>query len=140
MVTQRIGYQLKRLQQALRMAMDTDLRAVELTTAQYAALSILEEQPDLSGAALARLSFVTPQTMNQIIVGLEAEGLIARHPHPEHGRILQIALTPAGLAKVQQAHERVLRIETVMTAPFSTAEQAQLADLLQRCTEALGDG
>lgn len=139
MVTQRIGYQLKRLQQALRMAMDTDLRAVELTTAQYAALSILEEQPGLSGAALARTSFVTPQTMNQIIVGLEAEGLIARQPHPEHGRILQISLTPAGLAKVQQAHERVLRIEAVMTAPLSTAEQTQLADLLQRCAEALGD-
>lgn len=139
MVTQRIGYQLKRMQQALRAAMDSDLRAIELTTAQYAALSILEEQPDLSGAALARASFVTPQTMNQIVMGLEAEGWIARHPHPEHGRILQIALTPAGRAKVQQAHERVLRIEAVMTAPLSTAEQTQLADLLRRCADALGD-
>ena len=65
--------------------MDKALREVCMTTAQYAALSALEAAPGLSGAELARRSLVTPQTMNAILVNLEAAGLVVRRPHPEHG-------------------------------------------------------
>jgi DNA-binding MarR family transcriptional regulator len=67
--------------------------------------------------------FVTPQTMNQIVAGLESERLIERHPHPEHGRILQTALTSAGLAKVKEARALVFAIERPMLAQFMAAEK-----------------
>lgn len=66
-----VGYYLKRAQHALRLAMDAALQRVDLTTPQYAALCALELEPGLSNAALARCCFVTPQTMNMIVVQSE---------------------------------------------------------------------
>src|SRR5258708_33519449 len=114
-----VGYHLKRAQQALRMAMDEGLRAQELTTPQYAALTHLEADEPLSGAELARRCFVTAQTMNAILVGLERARLVERVPHTNHGRVIEARRTKRGRAQVQRAHataywigERMLRGHT----------------------------
>lgn len=72
--TSRIGYELKEAQHALRLRMDEALRGYGVTTPQYAAMSVLAEQPGLSNAQLARRSFLTPQTMNQILGKLGGGG------------------------------------------------------------------
>ena len=43
--------------------MDDGLRILALTTPQYAALAAIAELPGISGAALAKRCFVTPQTI-----------------------------------------------------------------------------
>ena len=106
----RAGYLLKRVQQALRLKMDSELRNLNLSTAQYAALSALEEEPNASNAALARACFVTPQTMIEVVQGLENLGFITRHSHPEHGRIIQTVITPGGQHKLVAAHKIVAAI------------------------------
>jgi DNA-binding MarR family transcriptional regulator len=136
-VIDQIGYQLKRAQQALRTAMDEALRDVGLTTAQYAALSTLEDMPGASSAALARACFVTAQTMNEIVASLQAAGLIRRQPHPEHGRILQAYLTEQGQARVTQAHALVRLVGERMVAGLSPQERDQFLQWLRRCSEAL---
>ena len=113
-VDSRVGYQMKRAQHALRVEVDKALREVSMTTAQYAALSALEVAPGLSGAELARRSFVTPQTMNVILVNLEAAGLVVRRPHPEHGRVLQAYLTEIGEESLAGAHGLVEAVERRM--------------------------
>ncbi|GAB4206934.1 MAG: MarR family transcriptional regulator [Roseiflexaceae bacterium] len=133
----RIGYQIKRVQQLLRAQMDEQLRGLGLTTPQYAALSELERAPGLSSAALARRCFVTAQTMNEIAANLLGRGLLVRHAHPEHGRILQLSLTAQGAELVAQAHLLVAQIEQQMVAPLSAEEQEQLLGYLERCGAAL---
>ena len=71
-----VGYALKRAQQALRAHLDAELRTIGLTTPQYSALAGLERSESLSNAELARQAFVTPQTMQAIVVGLERDGLV----------------------------------------------------------------
>lgn len=134
----RLGYELKRAQQALRTAMDKGLERHGLTTAQYAALAMLEDASGISSAELARRCFVTPQTMNVIVAGLERRGLLERRAHPVHGRILETTLTGDGAALLELAHEQVRAIEAQMSAQLSTTERRQLFDLLGRCTRALG--
>ena len=136
-IHEQVGYHLKRAQHALRLAMDEALRPIGLTTPQYAALSILEDSPGLSGAALARRCFVTPQTMNAIVIQIETRGLVERRPHPQHGRILQASLTVAGQQQVMTAHQTVRRIEERMVAQLSTAERRQFMQWLQLCSQAL---
>src|SRR6266404_2456849 len=102
-----VGYQLKRAQQALRTAMDEGLRAQGITTPQYAALTHLEAAAPLSGAELARRCFVTAQTMNAILVGLERARLVERAPHAKHGRVIEARLTKRGRAGLQNAHKTV---------------------------------
>lgn len=133
----RLGYALKRAQQALGLRMGAALAELGLTNAQYAALSALEVDPGLSNAELARRSFVTPQTMNQVVAQLERDRLVARRPHPVHGRILQTTLTEAGATTLVAAHRQVLAIEQRLASGLEPIEQAQLLTWLRRCAAAL---
>ena len=131
------GYVLKRTQSALRSAMDGALAALDLTTPQYSALSQVAQEQGLSNAELARRCFVTPQTMHQILGGLEREGLVTRSQHPEHGRIQQTSLTAKGEQRLTQAHERVSSVEARMTQSLSPTEIAQATGVLVKCYESL---
>lgn len=133
----RVGYQLKRAEHALRLEMDSVLREVGITTPQYAALSVLEEEAGLSGAALARRCFVTPQTMNQILVKLESAGMVERWPHPEHGRVLSAYLTKKGAKRVSLAHGAVEAIEERMLAGLDRKKRSLLLETLRGCVESL---
>lgn len=133
---ERVGYVLKQVQQALRTAMDDALRQHRMTTAQYAALSILEESSGLSGAELARRCFVTPQTMNEIVAHLEAGGLVVRR-RGDDARVLRTALTAAGLDLLGQCHLAVDAIEARMVGGLSPRERQQFLESLRRCVDAL---
>jgi DNA-binding MarR family transcriptional regulator len=133
----RVGYQLKRAQQALRTAMDEGLRAQGITTPKYAALTALEADEPLSGAELARRCFVTAQTMNAILVGLERARLVERTPHAEHGRVIDARLTKRGRAKLQDAHQRVFGIEERMLSEMTAARRRRLNETLRQLVENL---
>jgi DNA-binding MarR family transcriptional regulator len=117
--------------------MDRALGALGLTAPQYAVLAALEEAPGIPSAELARRSFVTPQTMQAIVAGLETRGLLARAANPGHGRALATDLTEEGRRLVRRAHAAVEAIESQMTSGLSNHERRQLSDLLERCALAL---
>lgn len=133
----RIGYQLKKAEHALRLEMDVSLRGLGLTPPQYAALSVLGDEPGLSGAALARRCFVTPQTMNQILVKLEGARFVERQPHPDRGRVLSAYLTKKGAKRLSSAHEKIEVVEERMLAGLGRKKRARLLDALRSCTESL---
>ncbi len=133
----RVGYELKRVQHTLRLSMDAAIKKLGVTTPQYAALSVLAEEPGISNASLARRSFVTPQTMNQILVRLEAAGLVQRRAHPEHGRVLQAYLTEEGEKLRQACAKRVDAIEDQMVAGLSEEVRLAFLELLRGCSAAL---
>jgi len=135
-VEERVGWVLKRAQQALRGAMDEALRRRGLTTAQYAVLNALEEAPGLSGAEVARRCFVTPQTMNEIVGHLEAGGLVERR-RGDDARVLRAYLTAAGQDLLGACHQVVAAIEERMVSGLSPRERQQLLDGLRRCVDAL---
>lgn len=67
-----------RLEHALRASMDEALRVAGISAPQYATIVGLDAHPGSTNATLARILFVTPQTMNELIQGLEAAGLVER--------------------------------------------------------------
>lgn len=105
------GYLLRQAWHAFRAAMDSALRAHGLSGAQYAVLSVLGRDPGLSGADLARVCNTTPQAMNGVLATLERDGLIERRPHPTHGRILQVSLTPEGERRLKKSTPAVRAVE-----------------------------
>lgn len=132
-VGQQIGYLVKRVQQALRGAMEPAMREHGVTMAQYAALSVLQHDPGLSNAELARRCFVTAQTMNQVLAGLEHSGLVERAAHPRHGRILQTSLSAAGQRLLARCQEATAGIHERMLAGLAAEEQDRLRALLMHC-------
>src|ERR1700739_3704907 len=93
-----LPYLVKQVELAVRSHLDNLLRPAGLTALQYTALTVLERRPDLSSAQLARNSFVTAQSMADMITALEGRGLIERHRDPADRRRLVVDLTTAGQA------------------------------------------
>jgi DNA-binding MarR family transcriptional regulator len=75
--------------------------------------------------------------MNQIMLRLEAAGLVERRAHPEHGRVLQAYLTEEGNNLRKECAIRVDALEGRMISGLSEAERLTLLELLQRCSAAL---
>jgi len=132
-----IGFALKRAQQALRTHMDTRLRDIGLTTPQYAVLASLEVEPGASNADLARLAFVTPQTMQTILVSLTRAELVARAPHAEHGRVQTTALTAKGRKALEAASTIVAAAEARVRQAAAPLDPAAVTAMLLRTADAL---
>ncbi len=135
-----IGYQLKITQHRLRQRLDAELSAIGVTAPQNATLLAVADNPRISNASLARAAFVTPQSMQGILVNLERAGLIARSPHPVHGRIIVTDLTEAGRKVVAAGRVAADTVERQMLSGLSEEETGLLRDLLRRCAAALEGG
>ena len=132
-----IGYALKMAQQALRTRMDAGLREIGLTTPQYAVLTYLKNEAGASNATLARRAFVTPQTMQGILVALERADLIVRTADPDHGRVQKTELTAAGLDALDAASGIVADAERRLRDASIPEDPKAVAALLLRLAEAL---
>ena len=137
---QLIGYRLKEVQSLLRSRMEETLRPIGITVAQYVCLEILKSTPGASNAELARQAFVTRQTMNTLLRGLQERGLIERATHATKGRALPTMLTPQGEQMLAQATGRIREIEQHMVGGLSDAKRQELWDLLTICIEGLHTG
>ena len=136
--TSPLGFLLKRAQHAYRTRLDADLRSLGLTAPQYAVLDNVAAEPGASNAGLARAAFVTAQTMQGILTALERNGLLARVPHPRHGRVLETTLTEQGASLLAQARDRVEKVEALLVAA-ADGESDRLARLLSRIADSLMD-
>lgn len=132
-----IGFALKLAQQALRTRLDSGLREIGLTTPQYAVLAFLEVEAGASNAALARRAFVTPQTMQAIVVALERSGFVARTPHPEHGRVQTTELTVLGRRALEAASGIVADAEACLRNAAAPLNPQVVTATLLRLAEAL---
>jgi len=136
-VDQAVGYVLKQATTALRAAMDTVLRPLELTVPQYSCLEVLDQRPGLSSSELARATFVTRQSMNLVLQGLQQRGLLTRAAAADHGKALPTELTDAGRGQLRAASVAVRTIEKQMLAPLTPSAQQRLLADLAACATAL---
>src|SRR4051794_18054872 len=83
-----LGYVLKQASVALRSAMDAALRPLGLSVTQYSTLELLGQRVGLSSAELARGTFVTRQSMQSVLQGLQDRGLVTRPAVAMEGRAL----------------------------------------------------
>ncbi|HEX5617639.1 MAG TPA: MarR family transcriptional regulator [Solirubrobacteraceae bacterium] len=139
-VSPRISYVVGRLDRALRREIAALVAPHGLTVPQYTALSILRDRAGLSNAQLARRSYVTPQSMNEVIAALERDGLVARSPAANHGRVLEMTLTDAGRDVLARCDAAVNEMENRMLADLDDEERTQLLTALKQCVHQLGAG
>jgi DNA-binding MarR family transcriptional regulator len=132
-----VGYLVKRVQQALRRRCDAALRGKGLSMSQYAVLRALDDHPEASAAELARLCFVTRQSLQDVLSGLRTAGLIDDAEVPARGRARALALTATGGRRLATAHTAVLEVESQMLSGMSAAERGRLSRLLAVCAENL---
>lgn len=136
---QPVGYLLMRVHRALRATVDDTLRPHGFTMPQVAVLFALGRKAGLSTAELARLAFVTPQAMGEVLAGLEAKGFVIRRAHDSHGRILPAELTATGIEARNLCHEVLAKAERQMLSDLSADERQMFGLSLERCLVGLCD-
>jgi DNA-binding MarR family transcriptional regulator len=136
----RVSYVIARLDRAIRREIAEMVAPHGLTATQYTALSVLRMGKGLSNAQLARRSYVTPQSMIEMLGTLENKGLVQRTPAPDHGRILRTELTAKGRRVLARCDEDIDRLETEMTRELTPAQIAAFERTLRSCVHMLGAG
>jgi DNA-binding MarR family transcriptional regulator len=126
-------YLVKQVELAIRSHLDDLLRPAGLTALQYTALTVLERHPDLSSAQLARNSFVTAQSMADMITTLEGRGLIGRHRDRTDRRRLVVALTIDGRELLDRYRDQVDALEEQMLVGLTKAQISSLRRNLHAC-------
>lgn len=123
---------------AVRAAMDTALADLDVTPPQFAVLTMIVAYPGSSGAELARLTFLTPQTINVIVRNLEKGGSIHKTADVSHGRILKLSATAQGQALLKRCRSRVMEVEDRISALLPRDEQRVVRHWLSAVAEELG--
>ena len=126
------GYLLRQASAASRLTLERALAELGATPPQFVVLTMLKAYPGLSGADLARVALLTPQTVGVIIRNLERDGAIKMTPHPVHGRVLQWTLTRRGLTLLEKCRKHALALERRLAAGLSQQAQATVRRWLAR--------
>jgi len=118
-----LGYLLLQASAAARLATARALEDLDVTQPQFLVMTMVNAYPGASGADVARLTVLTPQTISLIVANLERAGRLTRSISPDHGRIQRMELTDAGLALLARCRERTQAIEGRLTAALAPAEE-----------------
>jgi DNA-binding MarR family transcriptional regulator len=133
-----LAYLLRQAQAATRLTMERALAGLGVTTPQFVVLTMLKAYPGLSGADLARVALLTPQTVGVIIRNLERDGAIRKTPHPVHGRVLQWTLTRRGATLLDRCRRHARTIERRLVTGLSAPAQVTIRRWLAKIATDLG--
>ena len=124
---------MKRILLAFRVRLDEELKPRGMTTAQLQVLKALQGSPGSSGAQLARVCHMTPQSMQALIQKSETDGWIERHKDKGNDRVLAASLTDAGEELLRTAEVAMKKIEKKLWGGVAEGEIVRLTELLERC-------
>jgi DNA-binding MarR family transcriptional regulator len=130
-VRPRTMYLLTQASKGLKKRLEQALSELAVTTMQYTVLSIVRDRQPLSSSELSRRFFVTPQTMNEVVAGLEKMGLLSRTEDPANRRILSVRLTEAGQKLVAKCEAAADRLEAEAFGIMSKTELNSLRKSLR---------
>jgi DNA-binding MarR family transcriptional regulator len=130
-------YMVKQVELAARSRLDELVRPSGITALQYTALTVLERHDGLSAAQLARDSFVTAQSIADLVRSLESRGLIRRERNPRNRRELLILLTEEGRELLGRCAGPVRELEERMVSDLTTHQTEQLRQALSKAWHAL---
>ncbi|MCX4885764.1 MULTISPECIES: MarR family winged helix-turn-helix transcriptional regulator [unclassified Streptomyces] len=130
-------YMVKQVELVVRSHLDELVRPSGITALQYTALTVLERHDGLSAAQLARDSFVTAQSIADLVRSLENHGLVRRERNPRNRRELLILLTDAGRELLAQHAAPVRELEERMVRELTAHQAEQFRQALSKAWHAL---
>lgn len=116
------AYLVRQAASAVRGALDRELAPLGVTHPQFIALVMLDAYPAASGAQVARLALLTPQTLTVILANLERARLVRRRRSDANRRVILHELTPSGTATLASCKQIAARVEAEMMAGVSPAD------------------
>ncbi len=131
------GHLIRRLQQISVSIFAEGMKAegIDLTSPQFAALAILDENPGIDQATLAGMIALDRPTIGGVIERLASKGLAERKTSETDRRAKQLNLTPAGKAMVNRMRPLVVATQTRILDGLTDDEKAQFTALAVKITQ-----
>lgn len=103
-LTDRLGYVMRRAQIAVFQDFFASFAALDISPAQYSALTVIEANPGLSQTQVADALGIKKSNFVAMIGTLERRGLVTRDAAPGDRRTYRLFLSPAGRALIGRLH------------------------------------
>ena len=130
-----VGYALRRAQGVLFADFSDTLAELGLRPAQFAALSLLRQNPGVSQSSVCVALGVQKANFVAIIGKLEKCGLVTRRKSDTDARTYALEITSRGRRTLRRATERLARHEGRITARLGPKGRAHLLELLEKLSE-----
>jgi DNA-binding MarR family transcriptional regulator len=127
-----LGYQLRLAQRAIFSDFADSLGDLEVSPGLFGMLVVIEANPGLKQAQLAKAAHLDRSSLVPALDKLEARGLVTRRASEQDRRVNGLWLTDAGSALLKKLKQRVSRHEERLARGLTRSERAQLVALLAR--------
>ena len=135
-VTDIIGYRLRRAQIAIFAQFAARFAEHDLRPADYSALALIEANPGSKQIEIAKALGIKRANFVALINGIEARGLVERRLPPDDRRSQALFLTPLGVETMAGLNAAQAAFEADCVAKLGgPAERDQLMALLSRLIE-----
>ncbi len=124
------GHLIRRAQQR-HLALWQEHVSSEISSVQYAALTVLERSPGASQSDLGAELDLDRSTIADLVARMERHGLIERLAHPRDRRRYALRLTDAGSAEIRRLRPLVHLANATLTQGMSAEQRTTLRALLQ---------
>jgi DNA-binding MarR family transcriptional regulator len=131
-----VGLSLKRAQHELRLAVNAELAVLDTNISQVSVLREISLNPGVSSADLARLVWFTPQTLGQLVIQMQARGLLERRPG--NGRRISHYLTGPGHALLDAGMQKAREVDANVLRDFADEELGFLVDAFKTIARRAG--
>ena len=129
-----VGYALRRAQLQVFQHLVGKLAEHDLRPAQFTAMVIIDNEPGLMQADLARQLAIEPPQLVPLLNKLESRGLAQRVRGVQDKRAYGVFLTKAGTALLGQLKAIAVASDEEATSALDEDERAQLLHLLHKVT------
>ena len=128
------GHLIRRLQQTSTRIFQQHMQALglDLTSVQFAALSVLRDNPGIEQARIAALIAYDRATIGGVIDRLERKGYVERHTSDQDRRAKSVRLTDLGRRTLEQVSPIVTALQDDILGGLSETERQQFLQYAQK--------
>ena len=131
---QMAGHLVRRLHQQSTAVFQDHLKKAgyEVTSVQYAAMTILQNNPGLDQARLAKHIAYDRATIGGVVKRLENKGLVTRNQSEKDRRAFDLSLSPKGKALLAEITPIVVGLQDEILPHLSPEEKDTVHDLMKK--------
>jgi DNA-binding MarR family transcriptional regulator len=117
-----VGYLMRQASAAMKQSFERRLRPLGLTHPQFVILTMCKAYGARSGADLAHLAHLTPQTVTVITSNLVRARYLKRQPDPNHAKVVLFAITEKGAGLLAKARTMLEEVEASFTSGLTSIQ------------------
>jgi DNA-binding MarR family transcriptional regulator len=131
-LTESVGYQLVKARNVIVTEMDAALKDLDISSQQMGIMLMLRQKLASTPFELSKMLGIDTGLMTRMLDKLEAKGLVVRSRDDQDRRVVNLALTKAGIAVADEIPEIAPDVLNARLKDFTKAELTELRRLLRK--------